>query len=164
MQYEALLSFSSCLAAIVGCIIAYQMYILSGRIHLLNTDRATKNFNIKNIYLNYHINYIYDYFTQIDAQLLVLKNDDSQKTRQNIEGNLQDIFSNFRRNVYGLVEAFSTDAYGIIQNLSDEYLSEITELISNTGYNFQSENMYNDVIDARFLRFKIDFLSALSSI
>lgn len=113
----------------------------------------------KTLILDYNLKYVYDFFNNLDVQLVKLKQRGVDKRK--LEPHIQNVFKLLNEKFIFMLTAVDNEYYYSILNLSDEFRGQLLSTIADDGVNLFVDKKYSELIDTPTKNFKAKLLKAL---
>lgn len=124
--------------------------------------KSTKNNILRILVLDHNIEYLYDFYNNVDSVLKKLKNKDSYESEK------KDVISKILNESYMFQQRFidlffdiNKDIYNELSKLTQNFIDEISNSIGDDGINLYIETKYNEHISNKISTYKSKMIAYL---
>lgn len=123
--------------------------------------RNKKRELVKTLVLDYSIQHFYNYFESLDTELSKLKKQCDDRTKKNIEKNIQSLGVEFEQKFIDLFLYVNPELHENIKHKVDDMVGKLMTSIFDEGINIYVEAQYNEKIANEVIVTKASLISLL---
>lgn len=161
---DTVLAIAMALIAIVDILVTFRLFKISQKDSSESEYKMRKFELMQILILNSNINKFYKFFDDVSEQCARLKLNTDKSTKKSVNQNIISLLKMFRLEFITLVKIIDSNLYDQLIKNADELVDGITEAIFDPGININHEPKYDQVVNQRISKCRIECLTILLSI